>query len=118
VTFTAQQMRDFVRVRAYLLQAGRGPGDPLVALLRRLRDEYLESIGVASYLSQMLGECATVPVGKCILGWESDGDDRVLSEFNEPWRQVQRYLRAWYGNDLPYVVEVHEGDRRVAVKYL
>jgi hypothetical protein len=111
--FSCQQMRDLVRARGHYLMAGMLPDHPVVAGLKQQRDGYIRCVGLAAYLSQMLGEIASCPVSNCVLGWD---DGRILDNFNFPI-SVQRFIRAHYSNDLPYVVEVN-WDGRVVARFL
>ena len=67
------------------------------------RREYMERVGLVTYLSQMLGSIATTPVGECVLRW---ADGRERSDFREQKnRPVQRWIRAMCDGDLPLSVE-------------
>lgn len=112
--FSCQQMRDLVRARGHYLMAGMLPDHPVVEGLRQQRDIYIRYVGLAAYLSQMLGEIASCPLSNCMMGWD---DGRVLDNFNCPHLSVQRFIRACYSNDLPYVVEAN-WDGRIIAKFL
>ena len=103
--FTCRQIRDVVRTRGHYLQAGAGPDNQIVEGLKRARDTYRADVGLSTYLSQMLGKCATEKMRFCALGWD---DGRVLygAGCTYPEWTAQRYIRTYYHNDLPFVVEV------------
>jgi len=98
-------MRDVVRTRGHYLQAGAGADNEIVRGLKLARDTYLDGVGLAHYLSQMLGKCATERMRFCVLGWD---DGRVLdgTGCSRPEWSVQRFIRTYYHNDLPFAVEV------------
>lgn len=98
-----QVVRDLVKVRGHYLLLGYPPDYPVVVDLRQRRDEYIHQVGLAHYLSQMLGPIATVPLCNCVLGWE---DGRVM-EFDQNMQSpVQKFIRHCFSNDLPCVIEV------------
>lgn len=103
--FTCQQMRDVVRARGHYLEAGVGRDNEVVKGLKLARNTYLEEAGLATYLSQMLDRYATEKVRFCVLGWD---DGRVLdgAGCTQPGWSVQRFVRTYYHNDLPFVVEI------------
>jgi hypothetical protein len=120
MSFTCQQIRDLVKTRGHYLMAGLDPGEAVVVGLTATRDEYLARVGLATYLSQMLDDVATMSMRHCVLGWP---DGRVemgnlLRPRQDRARPVQKYLREKYHQDLPYAVEVRLGVGHVVVRFL
>lgn len=102
----------------FLAELRRDEFDPSVASLSVEIDYYVGRVGLPQYLSQMLGDAATAPMARCVLGWP---DGRIFAGrlWRRPEQQLQRYIRYECGRlDLPYVVEVHLGGGHVAVRYL
>ncbi len=115
LTFNCQQIRDVVRTRAHYIMAGCPPDTPIIVELTQKRDEYLKQVGLATYLSQMLGKVAPLSIRFCVLGWP---DGRIVDSFDQPKCLVQHYIRKHYHDDLPYAVEAQIGVGHVIAKFL
>lgn len=99
---TCQIIRDLIKVRGYYLTLGASPDHPIVVEFRQRRDVYVKEVGLSTYLSQMLGDIAQAPLGKCILGWENGRVEEFAPDLITP---VQHYIRRRFAGDLPFVVE-------------
>jgi hypothetical protein len=115
----AREVRDYVKAKAHLIQSERP--DPLIDLLRPLlviclriiRDDYIRQVGLPTYLSQMLYKQSAEPMSRCTLVWS--GGRRVQGVDGQ---QVQKYIAARCGNDLPDIVRIRLGDGKEVERYL
>jgi hypothetical protein len=119
-TFGAKEIRDVLKNKAHCLRAGFPPDHVIIATFDEIRDHYLLRVGMRTYLSQMLGELAIVPIRDCTL-YAEDGH-RILITLNGNHNQpVQRFIAKQFGIDtLPFRVEVCKGSNpdRIEMRYL
>lgn len=118
MTFSCQQVRKLVISRGTMLDAGYPDDDPAVRSLTEVRDEYRIQVGLATYLSEMLGDMERCVMQMCHLVWP-DGR-RVLGQGLPKSQRRQRCYTwlVWNGADMPYKVEAYLGGGHVAVRYL
>lgn len=118
--FGAQEIRDVLKNRAHCLKAGFPLSHPIIETLNEIRDEYIKRVGFATYLSQMLGPLAVVPVEECTL-FAADHQE-IPRHLNGNRRQpVQRFIRQHFNlRNLPFKVEFRRGkdSDEVEVRYL
>lgn len=118
--FGAKEIRDVLKNKAHCLRAGFPPNHIIIATLNEIRDRYILRVGLPTYLSQMLGELATVQVQYCTL-YAEDGhriEIHLNGNHNQP---VQRFIAKVFGKDnLPFKVEVYRESSPdgVEVRYL
>jgi hypothetical protein len=118
--FGAKEIRDVLKNKAHCLHAGFPPDHIIIETLNEIRDHYMLRVGLPTYLSQMLGELATVPVRYCTL-YTEDGHRikvRVNGNHSQP---VQRFIAKQFRKDnLPFKVEIHKESPpdRVEIRYL
>ncbi len=118
--FGAKEIRDVLKNKAHCLHAGFPPNHIIIETLDEIRDHYILRVGLPTYLSQMLGELATVPVRNCTL-YTEDGhriEIHVNGNHNQP---VQRFIAQQFQSDnLPFKVEVHRDStpERFEIRYL
>jgi len=118
--FGAREIRDVLKNKAHCLRAGFPPDHIIITTFNEIRDYYLLRVGLPTYLSQMLGELATVPMRDCRLY----GEDcrRIEISLNGSHNQpVQRFIAKWFAEDnLPFKVEVYKESSpdRTEVRYL
>ncbi|GIK38461.1 MAG: hypothetical protein BroJett011_22940 [Chloroflexota bacterium] len=113
--FSASQIRDLLKTRAHCLQAGFPITHPLMGALNKLIGEYIARVGLATYLSEMLGPVAMVSMDKCTL---YDHTDRPLELDLKNYQQpLQHFIKEKFLLDnLPSKVEVKKdspGQREV-----
>jgi len=118
--FGAKEIRDVLKNKAHCLRAGFPPNHNIITTFDEIRDNYIRRVGLQTYLSQMLGEVATVPMQYCKLYTESC---RCIElNLNGSHNQsVQRFIAKQFGkNNLPFKVEVRKDlhSDRVEVRYL
>ena len=63
--FTANQVRDILKVKAHCLTAGFPPDDPFIQSLDEIILSRIQQVGKAQYVSEMLGSLWKVPAGDC-----------------------------------------------------
>jgi hypothetical protein len=118
--FGAKEIRDVLKNKAHCLHAGFPPDHIIIETLNEIRDHYILRVGLPTYLSQMLGELATVPARNCAL-YTEDGqriDIHVNGNHNQP---VQRFIAKQFRRDnLPFKVEIHRDSTpdRFEIRYL
>jgi hypothetical protein len=118
--FGAKEIRDVLKNKAHCLRAGFPPNHIIIQTFDEIRDHYILRVGLRTYLSQMLGEVATVPMQYCKLYTASSRciELSLNGNHNQP---VQRFIAKQFGRDsLPFKVEVHRDplSDRVDVRYL
>jgi hypothetical protein len=98
-------IRDILKTRAHLLRAGIPPDFVAVETLTIIIDHYKGRVGLTTYLSQMLGEMANVPVSDCALYWMTG--ERIATPVSE--QPVQRFIKRKFRADtLPFKVVANE----------
>ncbi len=118
--FGAKEIRDILKNKAHCLRAGFPPDHIIITTFDEIRDNYILRVGLRTYLSQMLGEVATVPMQYCKLYTESCRciELNMNGNHNQP---VQRFIAKQFGRDnLPFKVEVRRDPNsdRIDVRYL
>jgi len=118
--FGAREIRDILKSKVHCLHAGFSANHVIIKTLNQIRDHYIDKVGLATYLSQMLGPVANAQLQHCIL-------------YNENGRQIELHLNGNYkeplqqfiakhfaSNTLPAMVEVRNTPdcNRVEVRYL
>lgn len=118
--FGAKEIRDVLKNKAHCLRAGFPPDHIIIATFDEIRDHYLLRVGLPTYLSQMLGELATVSIERCRL--YAEDNRRIQLRLNGDHSQsLQRFITKQFGWDnLPFRVEVQKGSNadRIEVRYL
>ena len=64
---SAKEMRDVLKSKAHCLRAGFPPSHAIILTLNEFRAHYIGRVGMATYLSQMLGALGKIPMQDCIL---------------------------------------------------
>jgi hypothetical protein len=118
--FGAKEIRDVLKNKAHCLRAGFPLDHVIITTFNEIRDHYILRVGLPTYLSQMLGDLATVPMQYCKLYTEGCRpiEINLNGSHNQP---VQRFIAKWFGKDnLPFKVEVRKESNpgRVEVRYL
>jgi hypothetical protein len=118
--FGAKEIRDVLKNKAHCLHAGFPPDHIIIETLNEIRDHYMLRVGLPTYLSQMLGELATVPVRNCAL-YTEDGHRIEIHVNGNHSQPVQRFIAKQFRSDnLPFKVEIHRESTpdRVEIRYL
>lgn len=118
--FGAREIRDILKSKAHCLHAGFSANHVIIRTLNQIRDHYIDKVGLATYLSQMLGPVANAQLQHCILYNENGRQIELYlnGNCNEP---LQRFIAKHFAsNTLPAMVEVRNTPdcNRVEVRYL
>jgi hypothetical protein len=116
--FSSSQIRDLLKTRTHCRQAGFPLTHPLIVALNKLINEYIVRVGLATYLSEMLGPVAKVSIFNCTL---YDHTDRPLKlELKNYQQPLQNFIKEQFLLDnLPAKVEVKkEPQGQSEVRYL
>lgn len=118
--FGAKEIRDVLKSRTHCLRAGFPTGHIIIATLNEIRSYYILKVGLATYLSQMLGEVAIAPIQHCTLYDINDQALKLDWKHNQS-QPLQRFIvQNFQWDELPFKVEVRkENDsNRIEVRYL
>lgn len=118
--FGAKEIRDVLKSRAHCLRAGFSFQHIIISTLNEIRNHYILKVGLPTYLSQMLGEVAKVPIQHCLL-FDSNDQPIALDLNHNPRQPLQRFIvHRFQWDELPYRIEVcKEGDpERIETRYL
>lgn len=118
--FKARDIRNILKNKAHCLRAGFPVDHMIISTSDEIRDDYLKRVGLATYLSQMLGDLANVPVQDCTFFDESDQQIEVHLNGNGQ-QPVQRFVARQFGwKDLPFRVDVRRqpDSDRTETRYL
>lgn len=118
--FGAREIRDVLKSKIHCLRAGFSTNHIIIKTLNEIRDHYIQRIGLATYLSQMLGPLGNVPIQYCTLYGENGR--KVALHLNGNSKQpIQRFIAQQFEwNNLPAMVEVRRNPDpgNVEVRYL
>jgi hypothetical protein len=118
--FRAQEVRNILRSKAHCLRAGFPLDHMIISVFHEILDDYKERVGLATYLSQMLGDLANVPVQDCTFFDESERLIEVDLNGNGQ-RPVQRFVaRQFERENLPFRVDIRRqaDSSRIETRYL
>jgi hypothetical protein len=118
--FKAQEIRNILKNKAHCLQAGFPLDHMIISVFDEIRDDYVKRVGLATYLSQMLGHLANVPMENCT--FFDDRERLVEVHPNGNGQQpVQRFVAQHFGpRDLPFRVDIRKqpGSNQIETRYL
>jgi hypothetical protein len=118
--FKAQEIRNILKSKAHCLQAGLPLDHTIISTFDEIRDDYMERVGLATYLSQMLGHLANVPVQNCAFFDESERPIEIHHNGNGQ-QPVQRFVARQFGRkNLPFRVDIRRqtDSGRIETRYL
>ena len=118
--FKAQEIRNILKSKAHCLRAGFPLDHMIISVFDEIRDDYVKRVGLATYLSQMLGDLASVPVQDCTFFDESGQPIEVYLNGNGQ-QPVQRFVARQFGRkSLPFEVDIRRqpDSSRVETRYL
>ena len=118
--FKTSEIRNILKSKAHCLEAGFPLDHMIVSVFDEIVDHYVKRVGLAAYLSQMLGNLANVPVKNCEFFDESEQPIEV--DFNGNGQEpVQRFVARQFGpKDLPFRVDIRRqsDSSRIETRYL
>jgi hypothetical protein len=118
--FKAREIRNILKSKAHCLRAGFPLDHMILSVLDEIRDDYVKRVGLATYLSQMLGHLANVPVQDCAFLDES-GQPIDIHLNGKGQQPVQRFIARQFGRkNLPFRVDIRRqpGSNRIETRYL
>jgi len=118
--FKAREIRNILKSKAHCLRAGFPLDHMILSVLDEIRDDYVKRVGLATYLSQMLGDLANVAVRNCAFFDESEQPIEVHLNGNEQ-QAVQRFVARQFGRkNLPFRVDIRRqpDSSRIETRYL
>jgi hypothetical protein len=118
--FNAREIRNILKSKAHCLQAGFPLDHTIISVFDEIRDDYVKRVGLATYLSQMLGDLANVSVQDCAFFDESERLIEVNLNGNGQ-QPVQRFVARQFGRkNLPFRVDIRRqpDSGRVETRYL
>ena len=118
--FKAQEIRNILKSKAHCLRAGFPSDNTIISVLDEIRDDYVRRVGLATYLSQMLGDLANVPVQNCAFFDESERPIVVHPDGNGQ-QPVHRFVAGRFGQEsLPFRVDIRRqsDSNRIETRYL
>ncbi len=115
---TASQIRDLLKTRTHCLQAGFPATHPLIVTLNKIITEYVNRVGLSTYLSEMLGPVATVSTHKCTL-YDRQGQP-IAVDGQRCQQPLQRFIKEqFWPHNLPSKVEIQKDTPfKIEVRYL
>lgn len=100
-----KEIRLAVRLRGILLERGASPTGEALHYLARARNTYIERVGTATYLSEMLGPVSKTPLHLCTFTYPGKKAERTFSE-KEAGTLLDEYLRETGINLWPYAINI------------
>jgi hypothetical protein len=118
--FKAREIRNILKSKAHCLRAGFPLDHMILSVLDEIRDDYVRRVGLATYLSQMLGDLANIPVQDCAFFNES-GQPIEVHLNGHGQHPVQRFVARQFGRkNLPFRVDIQRqpDSSRIETRYL
>jgi hypothetical protein len=118
--FRAREIRNILKSKAHCLQAGFPLDHMIISVFDEILEDYVKRVGLATYLSQMLGDLANVPVQNCTFFNESEQPIEIHLNSNGQ-QPVQRFVAQQFGRrSLPFRVDIRKqsDSSRVETRYL
>ena len=115
---TAKEMRDVLKSKAHCIRAGFSPDHVIIKTMNEFRTHYISRVGMATYLSQMLGSIGKVPIKDCTL-FREDGQEIQIALQGAHNQPVQRFIAKHMPiNKLPFKVEAIITPNKTEERYL
>jgi hypothetical protein len=118
--FKARDIRNILKNKAHCLRAGFPLDHMIISTSDEIRDDYVRRVGLATYLSQMLGDLANVPVQDCTF-FDENGQPVEVNLNGNGQQPVQRFVARQFGQEnLPFRVDVRRqpDSDRTETRYL
>ena len=117
--FKTRDIRDILKSKAHCLRAGFPMDHAIISVFDEILDDYTRRVGLATYLSQMLGDLANVPAQNCAFFDESE--QPIEFQFNGNGKQpVQRFVAQHFKKKLPFRLDIRRqpDSDRIETRYL
>jgi hypothetical protein len=106
-SFGLEEIKYLLKSKADCLHAGLPANDMIIETLDEIRNHYIHEVGLANYLSQMLGELGQVPARDCTLYLEDGTRITKLIPSNQH-QPIQHFIVDAFRRDrLPFRIEVY-----------
>ena len=118
--FGTREVRDILKSKAHCLQAGFSANHVIIKTLNQIRSHYIQRVGLATYLSQMLGPVANAQLQHCTL-YDERGREIELHLNGNSTVPLQRFIAKHFSwETLPAMIEVRHQSKSncVEVRYL
>ena len=118
--FGTREIRDILKSKAHCLQAGFSANHVIIKTLNQIKSQYIQRVGLATYLSQMLGPIANIQLQYCTL-YNERGREIELHLNGNSNVPLQRFIvRNFAWNSLPAMIKIQtrSNSDRVEVRYL
>ena len=118
--FGIEEIKYILKSKADCLKAGLPSNDMIIKTFDDIRNQYIRVVGLADYLSQMLGELGQVPMQYCTL-YQEDGTRIEYIPVNDQQLPIHRFIADQFQRErLPFKIEVYfeTGLRPVEICYL
>jgi hypothetical protein len=116
MALATRQLRRLIIAKGECLKRKSNPLHPAVCYFDEERARYIEEHGLATYVSEMLGDRATVPLRQCVIVWP-DGRLKFGQHQEDNDVPIQDWIKRYWADDLPYCIEIMGADD-VMAKYL
>jgi hypothetical protein len=118
--FKAQDIRDILKSKAHCLQAGFPVNHSIIVTFEEILDNYVNRVGLRTYLSQMLGNLANIPAHNCAF---FDENNRAIDvyPYSDGKQPVQKFIARQFNSKLlPFRVDIRKqsDSRQVETRYL
>jgi hypothetical protein len=118
--FGTREIRDILKSKAHCLQAGFSANHVIIKTLNQIRSHYVKRVGLATYLSQMLGPVANAQLQYCTL-YDEHGREIEFHLNGNSTVPLQRFIASHFAwNNLPAMIKVQPRSNtdRVEIRYL
>jgi hypothetical protein len=118
--FKARDIRNILKNKAHCLRAGFPLDHMIISTSDEIRDDYVRRVGLATYLSQMLGDLANVPVQNCAF-FDESGQPVEVNLNGNGQQPVQRFVARQFGQEnLPFRIDIRRrpNSSRIETRYL
>ena len=121
MNFNRDEIKNILVNKAYCLGIGFTAHDTIIRTFDEIREQYINKVGLRTYLREMLGELGHTPIRYCTL-YHEDGH-RLILQLNGNYRQsVHRFIANQFQcqGRLPFKIEIHNQGQvnQVAICYL
>ena len=106
--FKAREIRNIIKSKAHCLRAGFPSDHMIISVFDEIRGDYVKRVGLATYLSQMLGNLASFPIQNCRF-FDEGGRPIEIHLRGDGQQPVQRFVARQFGRkNLPFRVDVRK----------
>lgn len=118
--FETREIRTILKSKAHCLRAGFPLDHMIISVFDEIRGDYVKRVGLATYLSQMLGNLANLPVQNCKF-FDESGRPMAIHLSGDEQQPVQRFVARQFGRkNLPFRVDIRKdpNSSQIETRYL